>query len=115
MLQKAAIIGQRVSIVHVRSLLMTTLFEQRSGNYTADHDDMHLVFGDFVELLARAADAYFRDSKSLPSLADKMALVIEHVHLSLSESGQLAPLKEPRRVAAAAPMARSGSYKQSLK
>ena len=111
MLQKAAIIGQRVSIVHVRSLLMTTLFEQRSGNYNADHDDMHLVFGDFVELLARAADAYFRGSKSVPSLADKMALIIEHVHLSLVESGQLAPPKEPRR----AVVARSPTRKQSLK
>ncbi len=135
MLQRAAIIGNRLSVIQVgaallttderrvphrlppkaprmttdgnlggnlgappqvRAFLMKTLFEEAHGGYTNEHENVHLAFGDFVELLARAADEYFRSSKALPQLVDRLRLVIEHVHRSVYEAGVLPALKEPR-------------------
>lgn len=42
--------------------LPQVLFANISGPYTTDHDDLHLVYGDFVELMAHAAKEYFKVS-----------------------------------------------------
>ena len=99
MLQRAAIIGTRLSVVQARAFIMKTLFVDLPSEYryTAEHDTMHLAYGDFIELLARAADEYFKSAKSLPHLVDRLRLVIEHVHRSVHEAGILPELKEPRR------------------
>ena len=61
-------------------------------------EDEHLVFGDFVEVLARCAVEYFRPSTVVVELEDRMRLLIEHVHSTCHVAGQLSPLKEPRRL-----------------
>jgi hypothetical protein len=97
MLQRAAIIGTRLSVVQARAFIMKTLFVDPPSEYTGEHEAMHLAYGDFIELLARAADEYFKSAKSLPHLVDRLRLVIEHVHRSVHEAGILPELKEPRR------------------
>ena len=67
-----------------------------SQSYTpTEHDHAHLVFGDYLELLARVADEYFKGSKVLKSLASKLGAVIRHVYKTTTEKGNLPELKEP--------------------
>ena len=52
MLLKAGIIGNRLSVMAVKSFCMLTLYEGDVPAFGVEHESEHLVFGDFVELVA---------------------------------------------------------------
>ena len=60
------------------------------------HEMEHLVFGDFVELLARCAHAYFTKEFKEAELHEKVKVLVEHAHQTTHISGMLPPLREPK-------------------
>ena len=69
----------------------------RTGGYTEEHDNAHLVMGDMIELLARCAEEYFKRSTVVKTLHERLKLVIEHVRQTCTQTGILPVLKEPRQ------------------
>ena len=53
MLLKAGIIGNRLSVVSVKASCMLTLYDSRTAVFGVEHENEHLVFSEFVEVLAR--------------------------------------------------------------
>ena len=105
MLERASLLGKKLSVVTTRGLLMLTLFENRFGGYNQkQHDDLHLNFGDLVEVLARVAREYLKGSTVAVELADQLREVTLHLHKTVSNARQLQPLelKEPKKSSKAA-------------
>ena len=94
MLTKASIIGKKVSLVTARGYLLLVLFEQRmTGFSNADHGDLVLTYGDFVELLARCAKELLKAERGL-TLAEQLKAIIDHTFktTTLPPSTSLPPL-----------------------
>ena len=97
LLQKASIIGNRLSVVNVKAFCMLTLFSTRTAVFGVEHENEHLVFGDFVEVLTRCAVEYFKASKVVTELDDRLTLLVEHCHQTTYVALQLNDLKDPKR------------------
>ena len=100
LLQRAGVIGSRLSVVQTKGFLISTLYESCDVAYANDHDNEHLVFGDFVEVLARCATEFFKLSSSLTDLPRRLRCLVDHAHQTTYVSGQLNPLKDPRHARA---------------
>ena len=98
-LRSAVAYDSGATVLCVVACMMLIMFEQRYCGYSAgQHDQMYLTFGDFEELLARAAKEYFKSSIVCKELHEQLRLVIEHVHLTTTtRNPRLEPLKEPQK------------------
>ena len=96
LLQKAAIIGNKLSVVQVKAACMLTLYSSPNILFRNEHEDEHLVFGDYVELMARCAQMYFTKEFKEAELHEKVKVLIEHAHQTTHISGMLGPLREPK-------------------
>ena len=112
MLQRAALVGQCLSLVSVKAFCMATLFGTPDAPFGNEHEGEHLVFGDFVEVLARCAAEYFKQAMFVLNLADQLRCVIEHAHQTCHVAGTLADLREPRSKAQLEAMRKAGREKE---
>ena len=71
MLEKASVIGKKMSLVTARGLLMNTLFEQRFCGYGNEFSEAGLTYGDLVELLARCAKELLKSEADM-TLAEQL-------------------------------------------
>ena len=104
MLEKASVIGKKMSLVTARGLLMNTLFEQRFCGYGNEFSEAGLTYGDLVELLARCAKELLKSETDM-TLAEQLQAMIDHCHktTNLPPSTSLPPLTVEKKKKAEAP------------
>ena len=82
MLSKAGIVGAYLPLRTVKLFLMEALFGAPI-EYQFAHDNSPLTFGDYVELLTKCANAYFRTSSTAHSLPDRLGHLVTQLMLTV--------------------------------